>query len=115
MAIEPGTRMHSGEELNAIINAPITTVVPVTGATITLAAGARALYVNPVGTIATLTIQLPPNPVAGQRVDISFGQIVTALTIQDASGAAVTGAASAGAVGADTVLRYTGTAWVKWS
>ena len=84
--LDSGTRMHSGDELNALVVAPpVVTVVPLTGATITMAQGDRMLYVNPAGTIATLTVKLPPNPLVAQSVTIGFGQIVTALTVQDSA------------------------------
>jgi hypothetical protein len=93
---------------------PVTTVVPVTGATIAMTSGQNSLFVKPVGTIAALTIKMPPGPVSGQAVTIGFNQIVTALTLQDAGGNAITGAASAGAVGVSTELRFLGGSWVKW-
>ncbi len=116
MALSPGTRMMSGEELNAEKAAtPITTVVPVTTDTITAAAGTPLLYVAPAGTIAALTVKLPPAPATGQSISISFGQIVSALTLLDGAAATITGAASAGAVGVATSMRYDGTKWIKWS
>ena len=111
--LDSGTRMHSGDELNALAAAPpVVTVVPLTGATITMAQGDRMLYVNPAGTIATLTVKLPPNPLVAQSVTIGFGQIVTALTVQDSAAGAV--ASTAGAIGVSQEWKFLGGAWVKW-
>jgi hypothetical protein len=110
MAIEPGVRMHSGEELTA--PAAVTTITPLTGATVALPAGTALVWVNPAGTIATLTVLLPPNPKANQRVGMSFSQIVTALTVQDSAGNAVT--STAGAIGAEASWRFIGGAWVLY-
>lgn len=90
----------------------IVTAVPVTTDTITMVAGEKLLFVNPAGTIAALTIKLPPSPVAGQIVEIGFGQIVTTLTLQDSAAGAI--ATTAGAVGVAQQYRFIGAAWVKW-
>lgn len=118
MALQPGTRMHSSESINSsTASGPPRVVVPVTTDTITLAADDTVLYVNPAGTIAALTIKLPP--VAGQAlgklVDISFSQIVTALTVQNSAGGAVE--SSAGAVSVANRYRYINATigWVRWS
>src|ERR1700751_520442 len=44
-----------------------------------------------VGTLATLTAFLPPNPVSGETVKIIPTCAVTALTLKDAKGNAVSG------------------------
>lgn len=57
-------------------------VVPVTGDTITVKPGGVVnLLVNPAGTLATLTINLPASPNDGDRVNIGCSQVVTALTM----------------------------------
>jgi hypothetical protein len=97
-----------------LANAPaVTTVTPATGATVTMSAGVRALLVSPSGTIATLTVKLPPTPAANQIVDIGFTQIVTTLTVQDSAAGAVD--TTAGAVGVPLQYRYVGSSWVKWT
>lgn len=107
---------RTGTFLNELGAEEIRVVVPLAGDTVTLNGNHNYIYIKPAGTIATLTIKLPPAPVPGMLIALSFGAIVTALTIQDSAGNAVTGAATAGAVGVATQLRYlpTGT-WVKWS
>lgn len=106
---------QDGSFLNEQDAQPVLVAVPLTATTITLNKGQNQAYINPAATIATLTVKLPPQPAAGQTVTLSFGHIVTALTIQDAGGNAVTGAASAGAVGVATTMKYIGGAWVKWA
>lgn len=90
----------------------ITTVTPTTGQTVTMSAGVRALFVNPAGTIAALTIKFPASPAAGQSVAVAFSQIVTTLTLQDSAAGAI--ATTAGAVGVSQEYRFIGSAWVKW-
>lgn len=105
---------QDGSFLNEQGSAPVGVLVPTTGTTIAMTKSQSQLYINPAATIAALTVLLPPAPAQGQTVTLSFGHIVTALTIQDALGNAVAGAASAGAVGVSTTLKYLGAAWVKW-
>jgi hypothetical protein len=113
MALDPGTRMHSGAEINTlVISPPVVIATPLTGATITTAAADRVLYVNPAGTIAALTLLLPPAPSAGQTFQLSFSQIVTALTVQDGAGNAVQ--STAGAVSTGIEYRFVSGAWVRW-
>ena len=112
MALDPGTRMHSGSEVNKSTGTgPVRTVVSLTGDTVILT-GDRPLYVAPAGTIAALTVKLPPSPADSDVVEISFGQIVTALTVQDALGNAVQ--STAGAAGTAIQYRFVGGAWVRW-
>ena len=133
MSLSPGTRMHDSAELDTATSAAVAaeatardaaitaaqlastirSEIPLTGATITLTAGQRLLFVNPAGTIATLAVKLPPTPVAGQICEMSFGQIVTALTVQDSAAGAV--ASTAGAVGVAIQYRYIGSAWTLWA
>lgn len=62
------------------------TVTPATGNSITIGTGAVSELINPAGTLATLTVVAPANPVfnvaTGGRVhiDIFFTQTITALT-----------------------------------
>lgn len=54
---------------------------PLTGTTVTVADNMRTLIVDPAGTIATLTINMPANPTDKQRVSICFDAVVTTLTM----------------------------------
>jgi hypothetical protein len=87
----------------------------VTGSTITMQTG--ILVLNPTGTLASLTVNLPLNPVDGADASITSTQILTSLTVNANTGdsivngilAAVTGltpVASAGAGGATATIRY---------
>jgi hypothetical protein len=118
MALTLGTRMHSSEEINSSTATGIPRVeAPLTTATITLGADDTVLFVNPAGTIAALTIKLPP--IAGRQngtvCRISFSQIVTALTVQDSAAGAVE--STAGAVSVAHEYRYVNSTlgWVRWA
>lgn len=87
----------------------------VTGSTITMQTG--VLVVNPTGTLAALTVNLPLNPVDGADASITSTAILTSLTVNANTGdvivngilAAVTGltpVASAGAGGSTATIRY---------
>lgn len=54
---------------------------PATGATVNASAGTEVLFLDPAGTLATLTVVLPPSPVGGQDFTIGSSQIVTTLTL----------------------------------
>lgn len=63
--------------------------VPVTGDTVTVDAQTRQLLVNPAGTIAALTVNLPAASASmlnGQRIGICGSQIVTTLTMGAGTG-----------------------------
>lgn len=62
---------------------------PLTGATLTLTAQHRQLIVNPAGTIAALTVNMPAasaTMVNGSRIGICGTQVVTALTLGAGTG-----------------------------
>jgi hypothetical protein len=67
-------------------------VAPLTGATVTMAAAQDRLVIDPAGTLAALTVQLPPSPVEGQLASFSTTKALTVLTVQGQSGASVAGA-----------------------
>lgn len=99
-------------EANAAARLSVT--APATGSTITMTSGQSMLWINPPATIAALTVKLPPNPTQNQYVTLSFGHIVTALTVQDANGVAVTGGGPAGAIGVEQNYRFIGLVWWRW-
>lgn len=87
----------------------------VTGSTITMQT--NQLVVNPTGTLAALTVNLPLNPVDGACAEITSTQILTSLTVNANTGdtvvngvlAAVTGltpVASGGAGSATATIKY---------
>ena len=55
--------------------------VPLTGFTITIANNISSLILDPAGTLATGTINLPATPIDGQIVRISSSQTITSLTV----------------------------------
>jgi hypothetical protein len=55
--------------------------VPSSGGTVTLNTEDSITIINPSGTLATLTIDMPPSPVPGQVMKVSTTQIITALTV----------------------------------
>ena len=54
---------------------------PTTGQTVTANPGVNTLFIDPAGTLPTLTIALPANPVEGQVFRVGASQIITSLTI----------------------------------
>ena len=91
---------------------PPTVYSPLTGTTVSVPGGTDRIYLTPAGTLATLTVKLPPNPRPGQEVSIVSTQTVTALTVQTASGGAVAGAPTALVINTEVVMMWTGTVWV---
>ena len=77
---------------------------PATLATVTMSANQQRQVINPAGTIAVLTVTLPPTPTDGQIAGISFTQIVSALTVNAPAGATVVQAPTSAAV--DTNFRF---------
>ena len=67
------------------------TEAPTSGAIIVMTAADQALAITS-GALAALTIYLPPGPAAGQEVELWFAAPVTALSLRDAAGTAITGA-----------------------
>lgn len=70
---------------------------PLTGATTTVAAGTRQVIINPAGTIAAHTLQLPAASTLteGQRLGFCTTQVVTSLTVTAGSGTTVSNAPTA--------------------
>lgn len=68
-----------------IVESLVTTVVPLTGATIlaNIIKKHETIYINPAGTLAALTVTLPDSAHArvGQSINLWFGQVITSLTI----------------------------------
>lgn len=101
--------VSDGGNYFAFICRPIDTYVysqPVAAATVTMAANERRAILDPAGTLATLTITLPPNPVDGQLAGASTTQIITALTINGAGGASTAALPTTLAAGASFTALY---------
>lgn len=74
----------------------IQTETPLTGASIQVRDNVECLIVDQAGTIAALTINMPLNPYDGQAVEMSFDEVVTALTMTaSGSGQTIRGALTA--------------------
>ena len=61
------------------VGVPFDFYVPVTGFNITMQT--NILVLNPAGTLATGTVNLPLNPVDGAFAEISSTQVITSLTV----------------------------------
>lgn len=61
---------------------------PTTGGTVTMAASTQVQIIDPAGTLATLTVQLPPCTLALDGLEVQFKstKTITALTVTAASG-----------------------------
>jgi len=68
-------------------------VAPLTGATVNMTSEVQV--VDPLGTLAALTVNLPGSPTRGQTATIAFTQVITALTM---GGGTILGAPSAIAI-----------------
>lgn len=74
-----------------LLGAVAVDAAPLTGTSITVAAGTSKLMLNPAGTIAALTVVLPPatSLVDGQSFNIYSTQTVTALTVTAGTGTTI--------------------------
>jgi hypothetical protein len=69
--------------------------VPLTGFSITIAAGVELIILNPAGVLATGTIVMPAGAGDGDRVKITSTQTITALTVSPSKGQTVKNAPTA--------------------
>lgn len=106
----------SGTFENEANGGPITVIAPLTGTTFIMHPGMEDLYVNPAGTLAALTIQLVPAEGGGRELDIFFKTAITALTVLDRLGNAITGAPTAATAGLSITMRHVNKTigWVRW-
>lgn len=79
---------------------------PLTGATIVMTAEQSIISVNPAGTLAALTITLPPTLYDGKIVTIFSSQILTALTLNTSNGATFVPAAPTAVAAANTAYSF---------
>lgn len=86
--------------------------IPTTGGTITFATTQRLAIINPAGTLAALTVQLPACATANDGDERSFltTQALTALTITAATGSVGNGAATSATAGAGHTYHCLGSA-----
>lgn len=74
-------------------------LTPTTGSTVVVPAGMGKTILDPAGTLATLTIILPPSPVNGQTWGYSTSQVLTALTMNTSDGSTIKSPITASAAG----------------
>lgn len=102
--------------LNAALadNATVYDNTTAAGGTVNIPQGTSTYMLEPGSTLATLTVNLPPNPADGQQCVIATYNVVTALTmgVQTAS-ATIVGAATAAAANASYGYQYRATS-NKW-
>src|SRR5215472_13671007 len=85
-------------------------LTPATGTTLRLGPGYH--MIGGAGTIAALTVMLPPSPWRGQVFRLYPLVAVTTLTLQTATGGAIAGAPAAAVAGKPISLQWTGTLWL---
>jgi hypothetical protein len=88
---------------------PVRVVNPTSGGVVTMLAGERALYVEG-GPRASLSLTLPPGPVADMLVEVSFENPVAALIVTD-----LAEPSSAYGPGAGLQFRYVDGVWRYWA
>ncbi len=108
----PGVMGQSG----AIAKPGSAVAVPLTGATVAMSAGEAFQIIDPAGTLAALTVTLPPSPVDGQIAGFSTSQELTALTLTAPGGATVAGAPTTLLLGGATrfIYRAANTTWYPY-
>ena len=79
-------------DLIALSIGAVVDAVPLSGDTLTAAALQGGYNLVPAGTLATLTVVLPPTPADGQIFELASTQQITALTVSAPGGATVRGA-----------------------
>ncbi|HVB17248.1 MAG TPA: hypothetical protein VNF04_11975 [Stellaceae bacterium] len=88
-------RVHDGVALGGwplrAIGANYAHQTPTSGATLTAAAHLGAYILEPVATLASLTIVMPSAPNDGDVFEVATTQTITALTINPAAGQSVMG------------------------
>lgn len=88
---------------------------PTTGTTVAMPKGTTSMYLTPAGTLAALTVLLPPSPLPGMVVSLASSATITALTVQTAAGGAVAGAPTTLAINAHVYFQYINGAWITTS
>lgn len=81
-------------------------ITPTTGSSVTINDNVSQLIANPAGTLATLTLTMPPNPFNGMVLGIASSQIITGLTLSANSGQTLDGALTTLAANAFAAYRY---------
>jgi len=90
-------------------------VVPVTTDVVTPPAGTEFATINPAGTIAAMTLNMPASPYDGQPFEVAFDQVITALTMAAPASATLKGALTAATAKGFAKWRYSkaDTTWYR--
>lgn len=83
----------------------VAVVTPLTGTSYTVPDNTEIVLVNPAATIAAWTVAMPAGPYNGQRVTMSFKEVITTLTMT-AAGTTLRAPLTAAAVGGFATWRY---------
>lgn len=88
---------------------------PMTGDSITLGDNSKTLVIQPAGTLVSLTIVMPANPVNCQEVRFSSSQVITTLTVNANAGQTISNAPTTIAAGQGYAFMYklADTNWVR--
>lgn len=88
---------------------------PSTGGTVTASVGDQKLQLTPLGTLATLTVILPPSPVNDDEFRLSTSSQITDLTVSAPGGATVLGGSLLLTANGGAGWRYrgSGTTWFR--
>jgi len=88
-----GALSDIAQNAGALQSQPVTPSAPTTGQTVVMSTTQSLNIVNPAGTLASLTVTMPTNPVDGQVCQILFTQTITSLTLTGCTPAITTVAA----------------------
>lgn len=94
-----------------ILSNAVLLVAPLTGQSLVIADMISWYLMRPAGTLATLTLTLPPDPLNNQDLWISTTAQITALTVTPNAGQTLSGSISALNANDGILLRYHGTEW----
>jgi hypothetical protein len=96
------------------LNGQYNIFTPLTGTTITLTDGIQDNLINPAGTLAALTINLPASPDNGQVILLTFTKAITTLTIAGNGSTLVGTAPTSAAIGTRLAYKfYTGVGFIR--
>lgn len=113
------TNFNGPINYTTIGNSNVSFQVPITGFSITIAAGVSTLMLDPAGTLATGTIIMPAAPADGLIINIGATQTITALTVSANSGQSIKNAPTTltvsliGAQGYQYIYRLSNTTWYR--
>lgn len=109
--VTPGGWLVGGGEV------PYAYSAPTTGATVTTSANERRRIIDPAGTIAAMSLVLPPTPANGHLWEGSTSHAISALTVTAPGGASVNGGSFLAPAnsGFSWIYRAANTTWYRMS